>query len=199
MLRLINLLNHRKTVTIEMIHKICGIPRRTAFRYLSTLSEENIPVYFDKDLWGYRLVCESGRVASELDLHHAVLLVTCLRIAQQHLNEDYRKEVDNLILLLTAAQRHAIEEIDNCTSFIRSRETLAPDHTLDVTSALVNAAVQMSKKIEVTTTSGKGGTTSAIYTNPNLVFQREWRVEQRQSDGSNSSLIESTAKVRILA
>ena len=198
MLRLINLFCHRKVVTIEAIKEVCGIPRRTAFRYLTTLSEENIPVYFDKALGGYSLAHETRYELSDLEFHYTVLMITSLRIARQYLNDSYRKEIDELISRLIPAQEYAIEELNSVISVREFSASGAPDHSMDVTSALVNAAVLMGKKIEVTTTSNTGPKQRATFENPNLVFQQEWRIGHRRAGGADAKSIESIVKVRIL-
>ncbi|PWB76080.1 hypothetical protein C3F09_01165 [candidate division GN15 bacterium] len=198
MLRLINLFCHRRVVTIEAIRDICGIPRRTAFRYLTTLSEENIPVYFDKELGGYRLAREDRLDLSDLEFHHAVLMVTCLRITRQHLNDSYRKEIDDLISKLIPAQKHSLEVLDPLISSADAPESDLPDHSADVTSALISAAVLMGKKVEVTTISNGGGDQCATYENPGLLFQQEWRIGHRLTGLADARSIKSIAKVRIL-
>jgi predicted DNA-binding transcriptional regulator YafY len=198
MLRLINLFCHRKVVTIEAMRETCGIPKRTAFRYLTTLSEENIPVFFDKALGGYRLAHENRYELSDLDLHHAVLMITCFRIAQRHVNQCYRDEIDDLVSRLIPAQEYAVEELDSMILGAESPEPGVPDYSVELTLALVNAAVLMGKKLEVTTTSNAGTDQRAIYENPNLVFQQEWRMGHRRTSCADAKSIESIAKVRIL-
>lgn len=198
MLKLINLFCHRRVVTIATIGEVCGIPRRTAFRYLTTLSEENIPVYFDKELRGYRLAHETRYELSDLEFHHAVLMITCLRITRQHLNESYRKEIDDLISRLIPAQKHSLEVLNSLISSAESLKSVLPDHSADVTSALIDAAVLMGKKIEITMANGEGEDLRATFDNPGLLFQQEWRIGHRRTGLTEAKSIESIAKVRIL-
>ena len=51
---LVNMLYTRRSVSVGTIMHDCSVSRRTVFRYIRTLSEANVPVYYDKDVRGYR-------------------------------------------------------------------------------------------------------------------------------------------------
>lgn len=52
---LINLFHQREIVTLKEAVKLCNISERSFYRYINTLSETNIPIYYDYSKKGYRL------------------------------------------------------------------------------------------------------------------------------------------------
>ncbi|MBK7143327.1 MAG: hypothetical protein IPH75_14730 [bacterium] len=65
--------SHRRAVSLKMIRETCGIPRRTAFRYLNAISEANIPIYFDRERGGYCLAALLSRCVQKCKKEQAGL------------------------------------------------------------------------------------------------------------------------------
>ncbi len=54
-IKLLRLLQEKKTVSLRTIMEVCNISERTVYRYIKNLNDANVPVYYDSRRGGYRI------------------------------------------------------------------------------------------------------------------------------------------------
>lgn len=176
LLMLVSLLSHNKVVTMEQIQAICGIPRRTAYRYLNTISEANIPVYYDKQAGGYRLTKKVVLPGKQLSLHEAAVLAACLRYCQQHVNTEYRQQLQVIGAKLSSSHPLLLDQTQRTTCSAMER-AVAPDYSEDINFELVNVAIANNRELLVLTASADRQDRIPLQiTKPKLRFCRGWHV-----------------------
>ncbi|MBD3257891.1 hypothetical protein GF377_05615 [candidate division GN15 bacterium] len=198
LLQLINLLAHRRTVTLEMIKQTCDIPERTAYRYLNAISEVDIPVYFDKDLRAYCLTDASGTGVEDLSTGDAVLVVAALKLLKRFVNEEYQKDIDKLLTKLLVRQDNPVEEalpiVDDHLEEIDASDSLSEL----LSSALIHTAITANRKVRVDTRKGDDKDRSLTISSPALFFKNGWQLHERQTADGLAAPVGQIRKVKII-
>ena len=189
-IKLINLLSHRRFVTMETIMSTCDIPQRTAYRYLNTISEANIPVYYDKERHAYALNRNRTWLTASLELGDAMLVALALRLLKKHVNAAYQDDIEQLISQLLVQQPCPAEDVmDTFQGTIReSGDT--EDYSPLVTSMLLHAAILCERRVRLTTNNGVKESREIDVESPRLLFRRKWHVVDAadETNGIGTSL-----------
>ena len=198
LLQLINLLNSRRSVTLDMIKRTCGIPERTAYRYLNAISEVDVPVYFDKETRAYRLTQKSPSGIDDLSLGDTVLVVAALKLLNRFVSEDYSDEIGRLLTKVLVRQELPVEEalpiIDDHVTGIDKSERL----TETLSSALIHTAIACNKKVEVTTGHNSSPESTLTIGSPALFFKDSWQLHERQRADGQVTPVRQIRRVKIL-
>ena len=110
-LRLVNLLQCRHCVSMEAIRDICGIPERTAYRYLNEISEANIPVYYDREIRAYRLTQSSIRHVSFQPVNEALVAALGVKALCTRLDPCYAPLCEQTLQGILCRQPQPIEGV----------------------------------------------------------------------------------------
>ena len=197
-LSLINLLQHRSVVTIEMIGEVCGIPRRSAFRFLNELSEANIPLYYDSKCRGYRLNTNTKLSLDNLDLGDSIMIVLALELLSQELNDPYREEILHLIRKVCVRQSCALESIvELLQPYVDSCQT-SRDHSEYLSFLFAAAGAQFKKKLRITRSGDKPGDGIQEIRDPSLRFDRDWYLVDTKESNTSGTYLSHVHKVTIL-
>lgn len=163
----------------------CDIPERTAYRYLNTISEANIPVYYDSDQHAYRINRKRSMLVNSVDLGDALVIALALRLLASRVNEAYRDEIEQLVAQVLVRQPCPLEDVmDTFESSLRAMDDEADCSEL-ISTMLLHAAILCEKRVKLTTSSnGQSGAAfdEVEVTRPRLKFQRKWHVV----DGENA-------------
>lgn len=111
LINLMMLLHTRISLSIADIAGKFDISERTAFRHIERLSQAGLPVYYDRQLKGYRLLRSMLVRLSDLTLNEAVLLLSGLKLLSESTNDNYRAAVNSLISKIISSQDIDFEEI----------------------------------------------------------------------------------------
>ncbi|MCB2229601.1 hypothetical protein KQH82_02720 [bacterium] len=186
-LMLLNLFYTRKRVTMDTILRVCDIPERTAYRYLNTLSEANIPIYFDKDSRAYRLNTDDSVEVDNLNMNEQVLLVLALRILSGSLGSSYKTNVDRLSRKLFTRMSLPMEEVWYALGKTMKDEDLSIDNVNRLaTTALVLAAMQANRPIQLRKNTDPDGVDPAILEQPSIIFGAVWSLIDRNLNGNQT-------------
>ena len=193
MIQLINLLNTRHRVTIESIKKACGIPERTAYRYLNTISEADVPVYYDKDAGAYRLNSRPGVLINDVSFSEAVLVVLALKCLRSVLNDHYAEDLDRLITKTVVRQEWEVETVLGAAAERLTEPLKGIDLSEELTSALIHAAVCCGREVRVTTPGE-----NVEITKPGLLFKGGWQLVERASSDRMTPAGKEIKKVEVV-
>ena len=193
LIQLINLLNTRHRVTLEGIRKACGIPERTAYRYLNTISEADVPVYFDKDAGSYRLNSRSGILINDVSFSEAILVLLALKCLRTVVNDHYGEDLDKLITKTVVRQEGEVESVLGPAAERLTNPLRGIDLSEELTSALIHAAVCCGREVRVTTPGKR-----VEITQPGLLFNRDWQLVGRPSNEPTTPVVEEIKKVEVI-
>ncbi|UCG62950.1 MAG: HTH domain-containing protein [Candidatus Zixiibacteriota bacterium] len=198
-LRLINLLTHRQQVTLETIKKTCGIPERTAYRYLKDISEANFPVYFDRNSRAYRLdrYGSSPRM-DDFSLEEAVLIIVALKRLAGSINPDYRQEVSALSKKILVSQSIPLEEIFE--AYEHQLESLSDQQECSqlISSILISSAIRFGRRVKLTVNSGTPYDKAVSIENPALRFKKHWQLVSGTESDSEAAEFPRIKKVSLV-
>ncbi len=198
LLLILQLLSHRRAVSLEMIMSSCGIPERTAYRYLSAISSANIPVYYDRERGGYTLARPVDIRLDDFTLQEIVLLVTSLRLVQQRVNTEYRKEFDSLISRVISRQKYSFGAFTVDTVADDDLAQAGQDISEDISFALVQAAIAEGRKLAVHMQQSAGdGQVEVTIIEPRLLFDGGWRVTSPEQEKISAARLTQVAKIKI--
>jgi predicted DNA-binding transcriptional regulator YafY len=179
-LLIVNLLHHRQSVSLETIRSVCGVSERTAYRYVRTISEANIPVYFDKNTNGYSLLNKTTLNIDDLRIDECILVFLALRLLARNVNQPYRTAVEALIQKVLSRQSFVIEEL--WASFgVRLDDSLALRDLSDlITSQIIHAAVVNARTLRLTLRDDVQARSVVEIEHPKLRFSKGWEVVEDQ-------------------
>ncbi len=190
-IRLIHLLTNRPSVTLDTIMAQCDIPERTAYRYLNTISEANIPVYYDKEVHAYRLNDKRAFGINNLPLGDAMTIALALRLLAARVNNEYGKEIETLVSQFLVRQYFALDEVMD--TFDDAIQRLQPESDCSelLSAMLLHIAMRCEKQVLLTTGNGSPTTTKEVRVDqPRLKFKESWLVVESarlENDGTSLS------------
>ena len=193
LIQLINLLNTRHHVTLEGIRKACGIPERTAYRYLNTISEADVPVYFDKEAGAYRLNSRSGALINDVSFSEAVLVLLALKCLRTVVNNHYGEDLDRLITKAVVRQEWEVESVLGPVVEKLTEPLKTIDVSEELTAALIHAAVCCGREVRVMTTGER-----VQIAKPGLLFKGDWQLVERASGDQTTRAGKAIKKVEVV-
>lgn len=199
LIQILNLLYHRRTVTIEKIREFCRVSERTAYRYIRAISEANVPVYFDSDQSGYRLnksrvIDFGGWITSEV-----ALTVAALQYLANNLDDNYRKDIDLLLNRIITQQSLPFERFWESWKESLNRSTDPEALQKLLTSTLINFAVNQNREITLKMSSGGGSDGNDLsIKEPVLQFKGNWMLSDAQHEGEKPVPVAAVDSAKVL-
>ena len=196
---LVNLLYSRRIVSMKTIREVCGLPERTAYRYLNIISQANIPVYYDRQAGGYRVRREGHVAAVSFTSQESAILLMLLRLLWRSVCDCYRpqiREAETKILLLSAdSVEEILPEVDHYLDKTWPDVNL-PDY---LTSILLSRGLTTSRRIRVSAEDADGEKRMVELENPSLEYRDGWYiVENRDSEQHRRLLLAQIESVELL-
>lgn len=173
-LQLISLLTRRQLVTMKDIKTVCGIPERTAYRYLNTISELDIPVFYDREKHGYCLSRTVSYADPQFDADEHVMLQLALALLSERVRTTQSDRIDRLKSKLLAMSPVRIENMlsNLATTKLSESEDLVPA----LNELLIHVSINENAELELLV-GGKDRPAEKIsISRPSLTFDGEWRV-----------------------
>ena len=199
LIEILNLLYHRRSVTIERIKEFCGVSERTAYRYIRAISEANIPVYYDANEPGYRVnksrvIDFGGWLPGEV----ALVIASLQRLAND-LDDDYRDDINLLIRRIVSQQSLPFERF--WQSWKESLEKSGDQGDLQrlLTSTLINFAVNENREVSLRVSSGENaGEETVSIKEPTLRFKGNWVLSDAQQGAGHAVPVAAVDSARVL-
>jgi predicted DNA-binding transcriptional regulator YafY len=171
---------------METIMSTCDIPERTAYRYLNTISEANIPIYYDRHQHAYALNRNRSSLATGLDLGDTLLVVLALRLLKRHLNTAYGDEIEKLTSDLLVRQPCSLDDVvDSFEENVRDSAG-DPDYSELVSSLMLHTAMQCERQVRLTTTNGFPDNPDVDIQKPRLLFRHNWQIVDAADDNRDT-------------
>jgi len=197
-IKLINLLSHRRYVTLEAIASTCDIPERTAYRYLNTISEANIPVFYDRERRAYRLNARRSMFINNIELGDALLISLALRFLAMHVDEEYGEEITELIDQIMIRQPGPLEDVMKTFEQSIAEQKRSDDYSDLISTIMLHAAIGCDRQVRLTgRRDDSGSRTEAEIEHPRLLFQRGWQIVEANDDGREAISLRDVARVSI--
>lgn len=197
-LSLINLLSNREHVSLKNIMSSLGISRRTAFRYLNTISEANFPLLHDRSKGGYQITSVRKNYVPPLDLTDSILIMASLMVMKKRLGGEYARMISIIESRFLSCLSVPLEEV--LTTY-KHEFQVDDDHENTsklITSLLIEVAITYGKGIKMLRTTEPAAMSESVVENPSLWFKGEWRIADRESDSDDNTLLNTIERVRIL-
>lgn len=174
-LYLTNLLHEKGSINVNEIRKFCKVSERTAYRYLSTMSKANIPLYYDLDTRSYRLMQSQTLSTNELSLHDIVLLLCSLASVRKSDNMAYSDNIDRLVNRLVARYPFGLSEVWEVLKRNSSGNSGDPN-SFSISHVMIMVAMLLKLKISIQVKDKDGSISSYQIALPKLVFNKSWNV-----------------------
>lgn len=197
-LQLINLLDHRRSVSLETIQKTCNIPERTVYRYLNTISEADIPIYFDPTERAYRLTRQGVLEVDDLSLGEAVIMTLALKLLAEVVGEGYQDEIDKLLSKVVVRQRFPIEEILPVIEHGLEDKSNESDLTELLSSLLVNAAISCRREVKLSRKNRPPMEAEVSIENPGWLFKNVWHLMEKGRSDKGETALSEISRVKIV-
>lgn len=193
-IQLINMLYSRRYVSLKAIKETCGIPDRTAYRYLNTISEANIPVYYEKSMNAYTLTTQNGHFLHDISFGDSVMLILALKVLGATVNKSYQQTINDLLIKLHVRQKWDM----NCVLGPAADRLTTPIRNIDLSerlsSVLIHAAVCSQRSIKLL---GNNELDIDEVTNPTLRFNGVWQVAGGGETDADPPPLEAIVEVKV--
>lgn len=197
LIRLVNMLNGPIAVPLKRICDTCEISKRTAYRYLSHISEALIPVYYDPKQAGYRLSSYNRVKVDALTLSDLVLLTCALALSSHHLNDHYQQDFSKLVDKLRNLRELGEREMLADLALRLGGALPSKDYSDLLTNALIESAVVNQRALQVDCQLGKNVLCTTDYEHPVLHFSHEWFVSNSQAQPISNHSLDTIVKAKI--
>ena len=197
-IHLIHLLHTRRYVSLRSIKEVCGIPERTAYRYLNTISEANIPVFYDKSRGAYTLNTQDSTYVPDISFGDSLIVSLALEVLQAMVNPSYQKTIGQLLTKIHVRQEWEMEDALGpvADQLVSSIENI--DLSEQLSSALIHAAVCCNRKVRIQGQGDSDGYRSVEIPSPGLRFRETWQVSSAEKTDQDFPPIDSIKEVRVL-
>ncbi len=196
-IRLVNLLGHRRYVSLETIMNTCDVPKRTAYRYLNTISEAGIPVFYDRRAQGYCLTQPGYLRVDDFALSDTLILVVALKVLGRLVNGGYSDDVRRVLAKVIERQPFSIEDVLSAFEQRISEEPLeAPMDDL-LSAALIQAAVLQNRRVRLVMEEHPNDRVGSDMDSPSLTFDGEWQVVENKDLRDRREPVKKIRKVTI--
>ena len=197
LIKLLNYLYNRNYVTKEELCKECGVGERTIYRYFSSLSEANIPIYYDKRIGKYRINTPSKVFINRINNSEIILLYSLLNEFRDKYKDYYNNTVDQLKdtfeSLFSSYSKQSIEKNESLPMGIPTNNLLLKIHILNLTNAKQN-----NKKVMIAYQINGSSSQSRVITSPILRFNKTWEIHDLDDTQSKTIPLQNVLEVKIL-
>lgn len=196
-LRIINLLHARTSVSKRDVMMACDVKERSFFRYMNTISEANIPVFHDEERKGYTLSDRPLDSIPRIPLPGTLFLLFALELLSRCVSDGYQQYIDEVRFNLLS---HQPEPVEKLIKGLRSRipEDLTDADISDLLSLfLIHTAVEFRRKLEIVV-DHSGNQTTVRLEQPALEFGPGWRVKDNASNNGSGWQLSDVRRVKVL-
>ncbi len=176
LLSILNLLTRRQCASLHEIMDVCGVPERTVYRYLDSLSEAGVPIYFDRESKAYRLANPIAVLSKTLTDTDVVVLATSLLLMRPHLNPRYGNLVETIASKVCAFARINTQDIEASITHDRKDDSKAEDYSTNITAAIIFQAVHDRRHLTIARRTDAGEIVSQSIRNASITFERGWHL-----------------------
>ncbi len=164
---------------MDTIMQRCNVSSRTAYRYITDLSEAHLPVYYDEEARGYRLSTNSQPLPTHLSPDEFILIRIAAEMFSRKLTGPYAKALADIIGKLEATYSSSLSDLwqEGKGLFWSNSE----DQELDAftNSLMLQAAIAMDKDVSLVVNGAEPE--GKIYVRrPSLSFEDGWAVCSRE-------------------
>lgn len=197
-LKVINLLINKRKVTTKIIIELCGVSRRTAYRYIDVIHRANIPVYYDRKLNEYKLVSDHLPQYGRIGLQETTIISFALVLLSNCTNDDYNAQLKEIVNKILIRQPLAVEEsLESQENTIESK-LINYDFSEVLTSLIIYTAILSEKSLNVVIKSSSNGPKSVLIKKPKMTFKAKWRVEDMKDGNSDGIMLNEIECAKIL-
>jgi predicted DNA-binding transcriptional regulator YafY len=197
-IKIINLLHHRRYLTAKDIAKACNVSVRTAYRYIETISAANVPVYYDKSAGGYRMHKHGAFRIDNLGTDDAILISLGLKLLSRKTNANYRRQIDSLLQRVNWHERPAIKELWQALDTRIEHEVGSDDLSNLITTLIVNLAILCERNLEIHRGEPSGDKDKIRIQNPSLYFDKEWQILSGRSDSIHAIPLSAIKEANVI-
>lgn len=177
----INLLYNRDFVTQKQVEDICQINKRTFYRYINSLSDIDIPIYYDPAVKGYRLSNKRTNLMPHFNLNETSLLLISLHRLMQSTNGEYTKQLKTITDKIVANSQIDIEETIESFQKVLDNQSSAKDIPDLINSFLINLSIEHLFPLQVQYQDNNDLLEKKIE-NPSLKFNNDWSLMDPDKD-----------------
>lgn len=197
-IHLIHLLHTCRYVSLKSIKEVCGIPERTAYRFLNTISAANVPVFYDKNKNAYTLSTHETSDAPDVSFGDSVILSLALKVLQAMVNPSYGNTIEQLLTKINVRQQWEME-----TALGPATERLiSPIENIDLSdqlsSALIHAAVCCNRGVRIRGQNDSVEPRVVEFPSPGLRFRETWQLSGNEIMDEELPPIDSIQEVKVL-
>jgi len=183
---------------MDTIRKTCNIPERTAYRYLNTISEADVPVYYDRRTRSYTLARSGVLDVDDLSVGEAVMVTLGLKLLSQRVSDEYVEDLEKLMTKILVRQQFPVEEIKDLVEHVADNQASSAGFSERLSSMLIHAAMICKRQVKLQTRNGGSVTETVRMEKPALVFRDRWELKDSDSSEDDGASMSDIRKVTIL-
>ncbi len=193
-----NLLLHRRRVPLRLISRTCGICDRTSYRYIRALSEAGIPLYYDQDCGGYRLVKNRKHLVPGTSPSETALAILAFKLFKRTSGKHYEADIDGIIQKILVNQESEVFDLLLMGHHEVGFDETRPMCPESVHIALITLAVELRRAVRVFLARDEGNCRSIRIRLPALHYCDDWCLLDLTPQRRKTIRLDKIAKVEIL-
>ena len=194
---LTNLLCNRQSVSVKTIMDRCKICKRTVYRYIQTLSEADIPVYFDKNLRGYRLLNKGWELPYKLNTDETLILLLSLNLLLSNVNDYYGPRIETIVKKILSKHSYELEKFYTDYSTNTGNKSNGQDISHLISSMIINYAVCSGKAIDLILNSDPDS--KLRIRKPRMQISKEIYLSENYKGNNGSALLDDIDYVKLIS
>ena len=175
-LLLLGMLKADSAIDIGIIKEKLQITERTAYRYINTLIDAEIPVHYDDKLRGYRLLAPIKMNIDSLNMGELFLIMIGLELLSKRVGKHYKDLIEKLQEKISARRVHLIDELLDSMRDTNLLDSSDEDLSQFVIDRFIHYASQNKEAIRLIYQDNGSGLKKTTIKKPNLRFRNGWEI-----------------------
>ena len=188
-LLLLGMLKTDSVIDIKTIKERLQITERTAYRYINTLTDAEIPVHYDPDLRGYCLFAPIKMNIDSLNMGEIFLIMIGLELLSKRVGEHYKAMINKLKEKISIQRPHLIDELIDKLQESDILDSANEDLSRFVIDRFIQYASLNKESLRLVVQDNGTGTRDAVIKKPNLRFRNGWEIYE--------SMVKSESEISI--
>jgi len=178
---LLGMLKTDIAIDIGTIQRKLEITERTAYRYINTLIDAGIPVHYEPELRGYRVLTPIKMNIDSFNIGELFLIIIGLELLSKRVKEHYQTQIGQLKEKISARRIHLIDELLESLSTTEILETGDQDLSQFVIDRFIHYANQNKETLQLIYQDNGSGLKKTTIKKPGLRFRNGWEVCENPS------------------
>jgi predicted DNA-binding transcriptional regulator YafY len=183
---------------VSEIADTCNVSIRTVYRYINSLLESHVPLSFDKQIKGYRLLSPPGFKLDNIDLEESMLICLGLLFLSSKTDKSYKESIESLAQKICMKNKFNLKKFNTLINYKNNTNNNSDNYSNLITTLLIQTAIDLDKKLYIELMDMSSKLKSLKIPKPAIHFKGEWKLLCKNPNTEKVIPIRKIRRARII-